>query len=497
MFYGWVILFVAMVATAATSPGQSYLVGKFNASIEASLGIRETTLTAAYGLATFLAAIPLLYVGPLADRFGPRRIMGAASVLLGIACVLIGFAAGPLSLGACYFLLRFSGQGVLGLSASHSTAMWFERKLGFATGIKTLSMPVGIVILAPLTTYLIESAGWQRAYAILGGGVCAIMLPLVIFLHRDRPEDIGLRVDGDPPLPGASRGRHPHAHPDAELLASTSVEQPRAYDLLDDEDDATASVDALGRSIDPGLESVCELATTDEANAQQECAANPTAAAGGRDIPNETQGRATADAATREVNFTRGEALRTTAFWIITATAVLSALVGTAVVFLLSKLTGAIGLGHGAEDKLLSVFAVAFGTSAPLVGLITDRVRPNLLIASSAGALGGSCVCLALASDMTLAWASMILFAFSQSLSFVVGTTMLARYFGRRHHGSIRSSQSFAVVTGTSVGPFITAAAAQQVGYIGALWIFAGMCVPVALAGLALRAPVRPGARAG
>lgn len=474
MFYGWVILFVAMVATAATSPGQSYLVGKFSASIEASLGIRETTLTAAYGLATFLAAIPLLFVGPLADRFGPRRIMGASAALLGVACVLIGFAAGPVSLGACYFLLRFSGQGVLGLSASHSTAMWFERKLGFATGIKTLSMPVAIVILAPLTTYLIDSAGWERAYAILGGGVCAIMLPLVIFLHRDRPEDIGLRVDGDPPLLDAPRCKHPHAHPDAELLASTSVEQPQAYDLLDDEDDAREETGALGDRRGQG-----------------------TGDAKGKGSATVRADRDAARPSGDEVCFTRGEALRTAAFWIITATAVLSALVGTAVVFLMSKLTTAIGLGHGAEDKLLSVFAVAFGASAPMVGALTDRVRPNLLIASSAGALGGSCVCLALASDMTLAWASMILFACSQSLSFVVGTTMLARYFGRRHHGSIRSSQSFAVVTGTSVGPFITAAAAQQVGYIGALWIFACVCVPVAVAGLWLKTPQAPNGRAG
>ena len=55
MFYGWVILGVATVATLATSPGQSYLVGKFNAEIQAALGIDETTLTAAYGIATFAA----------------------------------------------------------------------------------------------------------------------------------------------------------------------------------------------------------------------------------------------------------------------------------------------------------------------------------------------------------------------------------------------------------------------------------------------------------
>ncbi|MEM9082055.1 MAG: MFS transporter, partial [Planctomycetota bacterium] len=125
-FYGWVVLGIATLATVATSPGQSYLVGVFNEPIGRAVGIEEKQITLAYGIATACAALPLLLVGRLADRFGPKAVMIGSSIGLGIGCFAIGFVEGVWSLGVAYFFIRFMGQGALGLSASHSTAMWFE-----------------------------------------------------------------------------------------------------------------------------------------------------------------------------------------------------------------------------------------------------------------------------------------------------------------------------------------------------------------------------------
>jgi len=316
VFYGYTILAISTVALAATSPGQSYLVGRFNQSIEQALGISETTLSACYGVATFLAAIPLLYVGKLADRHGPRIVMGCSALALGAACWAIGFAQGPISLTVCYFLLRFAGQGALGLSASHSVAMWFERKLGRVNGVKGFAMP-----------FAIASFPWLIGLA--GVAVWIAVLPLVIFLHRNKPEDIGQRVDGDAPRladslrsspiwgedppkadhrrpgqgpPGSPNAdhRHPHAHPDAELIASAATEQPLAIDLEDDP---------------PIL------------------------------IPGEPA-------------YTRAQALRTRSFWIITSAMIANALIGTAFVFLLDDLAEGVNLPDGSAATLLAVFAV-------------------------------------------------------------------------------------------------------------------------------------------
>lgn len=454
MFYGWVILGIATVATLATSPGQSYLVGKFNAEIEAALGIGETTLTAAYGIATFAAAFPLLYVGKLADRFGPRAIMGASALLLGVACWTIGLVQGPISLALCYFLLRFAGQGVLGLSASHSVAMWFERRLGTATGAKMFAMPLAIFFLPMLTTHLIGAHGWKTAYGLLGVGVWVTVLPLVVFFHRNKPEDIGQRVDGDPP-DDPEPDPTPHAHPEAELIAGSAIEQPLAIDLIEDEDQAGAAwAFASARN---GVGEVC---------------------------------------------FTRPQAMRTGAYWIIVIAMTTNALIATAFVFLLQKMASEIGLGEGADNRLLGVFAVASVGFGVLAGVATDRLAPRWVIGSASGLLVLSCALFALggcgmAQDhrslvIALAWGSMVSLSASQSLMFVGGSTLFARFFGRPHHGAIRASLTFFMVSGTSAGPFLTAALAQGVGYVGALWVFAGASLPITVAGLLLTRPVAP-----
>ncbi len=422
MFYGWVILGIAVVATIATSPGQSYLVGKFNGEIRAALGVSSEMLSATYGIATFCAAIPLLYVGRLADRFGPRAVMIASAAALGAACWLIGFAQGVLTLGACYFLLRFAGQGALGLSASHSTALWFERRLGTVTGVKSFAMPIAIMVLPGLTTLLIATTGWRTAYGLLGVGVWVLVLPLAILLHRDRPEQIGQVVDGHRP---------PRAHPDAELIAAAATEQPRAVDLVEDEE-----VEAPG-----------------------------------------------------EVCFTRPEAMATRAYWIVAAAMVANALVGTAIVFHLSDLVEPKSLGEHAEDDLLRVFAIATLFASPVAGVLTDRLAPRWIVGTGTLLLAIHCGLFAAAREMPLAWLAMIALAASQTMIFIAGTTLFARFFGRPHHGAIRASLTFFMVAGTSLGPYLTDVLATDEGYGAALLVFGAATVPIAAAGYALRPP--------
>ncbi|MCA9309590.1 MAG: MFS transporter [Phycisphaerales bacterium] len=433
MFYGWVILVISALAIFATSPGQSYLVGKFNESIGLELGMDAASISLAYGIATAIAAIPLLYVGRLSDRFGPRVIMGASAAALGLACWLIGFANGPVTLGLCYFLLRFSGQGALGLSASHSVAMWFERRLGTANGIKSLAMPAAIFVLPGLTTWLIASWGWKTAYGLLGVGVWIAVIPAVLLLHRSRPEDIGQHVDGVAPT--GTPHPHPHAHPDAELIAALATEQPGPVDLVDD-------------PVDSG-----------------------------------------------EPAFTRLQAMATRAYWLVTIAMVANALIGTAFVFFLGSFAVDVGLAEGSEDRLLMLFAVVSALASPVAGLMTDRVAPRWLITSSTTLLGASCLCFAAAVLLpALAWVAMVTLALSQTLIFICGSTLFARFFGRPHHGAIRASLTFFMVTGTSLGPFLTSTIAARTGYGEALFWLGIACVPVALAGMALQPPRFPDA---
>ena len=64
-------------------------------------------------------------------------------------------------------------------------------------GIAGLSLPIGLMIFPALTQKLIELYHWRGAWIALGLLVWVVMLPVGWFLFKDRPEQYGLRPDGD------------------------------------------------------------------------------------------------------------------------------------------------------------------------------------------------------------------------------------------------------------------------------------------------------------
>jgi sugar phosphate permease len=205
-FYGWVMLAISMVALLCTSPGQTFCTALFNPSLREALNISHSQLAGAYMLATLLAGLPLTAVGALTDRLGPRLATGAVAVLLGFVCISTSQVTGLVSLFFAFLALRFLGQGCLSLLSGYSLAMWFDRRLGLADGVRHLAMAGAIAVLPGIVLWLISNYGWRWSYAILGLSVWIVMLPLVLFFFRNRPEDMGQLRDGGVHTPESLRG---------------------------------------------------------------------------------------------------------------------------------------------------------------------------------------------------------------------------------------------------------------------------------------------------
>ena len=134
LFYGWVMVPVAALLHAGTGAGQTYGVSVFKPHIEAALGVSDTALSATYGAASFLAALPLPVVGHLADRLGLRAVGVGVVLGLSVGCVVTGSAVGLVTAGVGFFLLRMLGQGALTLVAGNTPAMWSAASSGSPGG---------------------------------------------------------------------------------------------------------------------------------------------------------------------------------------------------------------------------------------------------------------------------------------------------------------------------------------------------------------------------
>jgi len=181
----------------ATGPGQTMTVSLFNTSLREAFGISELALNTAYTIATVSAAFPLVLVGRLADRCGVRRMMALTAIAFGIGCFSMTLAQNLATVFIAFFLLRFLGQGALALVSQHALAMWFHRRLGTIHGIKQVLVFAIWIPFPTLTLWLIEEIGWRHTYSVFGAAIALVITPLALTLVRNKPEDLGLRVDND------------------------------------------------------------------------------------------------------------------------------------------------------------------------------------------------------------------------------------------------------------------------------------------------------------
>lgn len=72
---------------------------------------------------------------------------------------------------------------------------WFVRRRGMAMGIVASGLGVGILVIVPLTQFIISELGWRQAYRMLALLLVVLIAPLNLLFQRHRPEDVGLSPD--------------------------------------------------------------------------------------------------------------------------------------------------------------------------------------------------------------------------------------------------------------------------------------------------------------
>ena len=199
-FYGWLMVAIAGLGIFASGPGQSHTFSVFIDPIGRELGISKAEIATAYGLATLAAALLLPQTGRLVDRFGARKAMLVIAVLLGFCCMIFGAAANFLWLAVAFGLLRFFGQGSMMLGSANFVSQWFSKKRGFAMGLMALGFGVSMAVHPPLGQFLIDAVGWRNAWVALGILTWVLMLPVLLLFAVDKPEEVGLRPDGEAAL---------------------------------------------------------------------------------------------------------------------------------------------------------------------------------------------------------------------------------------------------------------------------------------------------------
>jgi MFS family permease len=143
--------------------------------MEADLGWSRSLLSSGATVALVMMAAGNLFGGMLVDRYGPRNLVAAGMVCLGVGMLGAGWAAQPWQ----YLLIfgAFAGLGfglVSGSIVSAAVARFFAERRGFALGIASAGGPVGQMTLIPLAAVLLTALGWRGLFVV--AGIVAIVL---------------------------------------------------------------------------------------------------------------------------------------------------------------------------------------------------------------------------------------------------------------------------------------------------------------------------------
>ena len=190
--YAWIIAFASVLITGAGVGILNSCFGVFVRPVTESLGFSRGEFTV-YGSISILVSVVLMpFYGTLFKRFGFRRIAIVSAIICGLAFIGNSMASQlwQFYIFALLIGLFINGFGIMSIGILINK--WFSDAKGLALGIAFSGSGLLAAILIPLSNRFIELHGWRWTFQFLGAVSLFVLVPVIWFIVKDKPEDIGL-----------------------------------------------------------------------------------------------------------------------------------------------------------------------------------------------------------------------------------------------------------------------------------------------------------------
>lgn len=196
LFYGWVVVFAAFLAMF-TAFGATYTFPAFFEPLSEEFGATRGTVSLVFSVAGFLYFVLGAFSGRLADRIGPRPVVGFGMACIGIGLVSASMADSLAAIIVFYGIGIGVGVGFAYVPAIGAVQRWFVVQRGQASGWAVAGIGIGTMAAPPAAAWAIGMFGWRGAYVAIGIAVL-VLGALATLLLRASPAAMGLQPDGAP-----------------------------------------------------------------------------------------------------------------------------------------------------------------------------------------------------------------------------------------------------------------------------------------------------------
>jgi benzoate transport len=155
--------------------------------IAEDLNLGPKTLGFVFSAGLIGMAIGAIFLAPLADRFGRKKLILASALIMGLSVLLTAFSETILEL---IIMRLISGLGI-GCMLATTAALTSENVLNnskdFWVSLVISGYPVGAVVSGYVAAAIIPSYGWESMF-VLAGLTTLITIPLIFFFVSESPQ---------------------------------------------------------------------------------------------------------------------------------------------------------------------------------------------------------------------------------------------------------------------------------------------------------------------
>jgi len=179
----WLIVAVGGLM-GCVAVGAVFALAVFLQPMAADTGWSRAGISGAMTLAFLAMGLGGFAWGALSDRWGPRPVVLAGAVLIGLANVLASRATSLLEFQILYGVLMGAAASSFFVPVMANTAAWFDRHRSLAVSLVSAGVGVAPMTISPLVAWLVTHHDWRTTQAIVGVGSWLVLLPAALLMRR-------------------------------------------------------------------------------------------------------------------------------------------------------------------------------------------------------------------------------------------------------------------------------------------------------------------------
>ncbi|MFC2034878.1 MFS transporter [Chloroflexota bacterium] len=196
MFYGWYIVGASVIISAIMGGMSFYGFTALVNPVSEALGWSFSQISLVMSIRGLEVGILSPFLGKLVDRWQAKWLILAGAIIIALGYIVLSRVNSLAMFYISFMIIALGSSLGVTMAPMVTTARWFKKNLGKATGIIAVGVGVG-GLTTPIITKLIDTFDWRVTVIILAAVVAVIGIPLA-FVFRNRPEEYGMLPDGVP-----------------------------------------------------------------------------------------------------------------------------------------------------------------------------------------------------------------------------------------------------------------------------------------------------------